>query len=398
MLTTYKKGSERRLIDILGRLKEQPGGHWVVHFKFSNLFEHHKTEYQAKISVNIINDILAEAEGYLVLCSDYDIIIACRSVVPNTIKKLIFQLRYLYMDDPLAYNSDSTENEEFCTTYDLKPDWQKIFTLVREKIAKADEDEDQKPKDEDPHSLTPSKLIGLENGINKTNIASAFRSQPVCATKQVGFKEMYNEVYINMAALSFLLRTNVDFGSDRNLFRYLTNILDRKMLEYISKNIKKHTQTAISINLNVSTVLSESFTEFDSKIDPKLRKNIVVEIQVADVFTDMQAFIVARDMLQNLGYRICLDGLTSISFTQVDRSQLGFDLAKIFWNADLKSDSKNKQNKQLAEAIEKCGKTRVILARCDDQDAIYYGQSIGVSLFQGRYIDAILDPTAEIVN
>jgi hypothetical protein len=40
----------------------------------------------------------------------------------------------------------------------------------------------------------------------------------------------------------------------------------------------------------------------------------------------------------------------------------------------------------------------VILARCDNQDAIYYGQALGISLFQGRYVDSVLDPHSDVVN
>ena len=40
--------------------------------------------------------------------------------------KLIFQLRYLYMDDPLAYGEAGQENPGFCTTYDMKRQWREF--------------------------------------------------------------------------------------------------------------------------------------------------------------------------------------------------------------------------------------------------------------------------------
>jgi hypothetical protein len=145
-------------------------------------------------------------------------------------------------------------------------------------------------------------------------------------------------------------------------------------------------------------LLSDSFTKFDAAIKPSMKVSIVIEIQIADVFNDMAAFMVAKEMVQKLGYRVCLDGLTSLSFTQIDRERLGFDLAKLYWNADLESDLKSRENKQLSEAVKSCGPNRVILCRCDDRRAVDYGQALGISLFQGRFLDRIIDPTSKVEN
>ena len=246
--------------------------------------------------------------------------------------------------------------------------------------------------------LTPGKLADVELELGKTNITNVFRSQPVCAARQDGFKVMFSESYINMSALGAQLRTKVDLLSNRLLFKYLTQVLDRKMIEFLAKNQHKHLRQAISLNLNVATLLTDAFAEFDKVMDGKTKKNIIIEIQLADVFNDMEAFITARNIIQGAGYRICLDGLTNLSFLQVDRNSLGFDLAKILWNADLKTEPRTRQNEELLKAIENCGASRVILARCDTQDAIYYGQSLGIGLFQGRYIDSMIDPGSGVVN
>jgi hypothetical protein len=70
----------------------------------------------------------------------------------------------------------------------------------------------------------------------------------------------------------------------------------------------------------------------------------------------------------------------------------------MFWNADIKNDNKSSEGHKLKDAIERCGKSRIILARCDAADAVYYGQSLGVSLFQGRYVDSIVNPDSKIIN
>lgn len=42
------------------------------------------------------------------------------------------------------------------------------------------------------------------------------------------------------------------------------------------------------------------------------------------------------------------------------------------------------------DAVERVGADKVVLCRCDSQEAISFGQSLGVRLFQGRMIDALM--------
>ncbi len=401
MLRIIKKEGEKRLLDIIGKLKDETD-YTVIHFRFSQLFEHYKNEYQHKISINVINDILVEAEGYVIAASDYDIFVVCRNVLRPVIKKMIFQLRYLYMDDPLAYDAEGNENPEFCESYELRSSWRALFNLARDKTA-----EQQKQKEKaarvrkdvgDPYELTPERLSRVEAELGKISIGEAFRSQPICAAKVAGFQPMFNEVYINIAALSELTTSHVNLTSNRWLFRYLTELLDMKMLEYLNKNSRKILNSAVSINLNIESILSSHFTEFDKNLDAAAKRNIVLEIQASDVFGDVGGFLAARDHAQELGYRVCIDGLTALTIRQIDRHSLGFDLVKMFWPADVKSDARTKEGSGLRDAIEACGKSRVILARCDAADAVYYGQALGISLFQGRYVDSIVNPDSDIVN
>ena len=45
----------------------------------------------------------------------------------------------------------------------------------------------------------------------------------------------------------------------------------------------------------------------------------------------------------------------------------------------------------VAEAIERTGRARIILARCDSEEAVSFGRSMGFRLFQGRYVDRLLN-------
>ena len=46
---------------------------------------------------------------------------------------------------------------------------------------------------------------------------------------------------------------------------------------------------------------------------------------------------------------------------------------------------------QLQEHVDRCGRARIILARCDSDEAVRFGQSLGGTVYQGHYIDRLLE-------
>jgi len=90
------------------------------------------------------------------------------------------------------------------------------------------------------------------------------------------------------------------------------------------------------------------------------------------------------------GYRLCLDGVSALTLPFIDRERLGLDLVKVFWSPDLADPA---HGAEVRSAVERVGKARVILARCDTEEAVRFGRECGVNLFQGRYIDRLLAQT-----
>ena len=45
---------------------------------------------------------------------------------------------------------------------------------------------------------------------------------------------------------------------------------------------------------------------------------------------------------------------------------------------------------EIKEHIDRSGRARIILCRCDSEEAIRFGQSMGITMFQGRIIDKML--------
>lgn len=439
---TTTKDAEPKLVELLTSIKDE-ANHWrAIHFRFNFLQEHYRSNYQIKIAVNLINDLLKTNQGGLFVLNDFNLYVVAKTVTKTQIDKVIFQLRYLFADDPLAYDADGNENPEFCEVYDLSVAYDEFTSTTRKKVVKnakkaaatkrevapriVEEDRPVSAVSAAPVAtrggasargaaavtalagsfgqeslipLTTQRLANIERDLESADLSRVMRRQPICAAvPNMMVRRVFDEFYISIAHLKQLISGNVDLTSNRWLFKYLTQVLDARMLDMIGRNATRYIDRPISINLNVETLLSDNFTRFDALIKPSMKVSIVIEIQIADVFANMAAFMVAKETVQKLGYRVCLDGLTSLSFTQIDRERLGFDLAKLQWNADLESDLKSRENKQLADAVRGCGPNRIILCRCDSRQAVDYGQALGISLFQGRFLDKIIDPTSKVEN
>ncbi len=402
MLTIISKEAEVKLVEKIAAPMRDDTSSRALKLNFSHLLDQYKTEYQRKITLNIISDHLREDEGVLFICQDNDIFLISPKISRNSLDKLIFQLRYLYSDDPLAYNVYGQENPEFCKIYEMHTNQAELEDEIKRKaVSAARKGIEKTVLDYEPKlkKLTPARLAVLEKDLAMADISQVLRHQPVCAVqKGRDPKELFEELYINIAHLQKSLANDVNLFSSQALFRYLTQVLDVKLLDMIARRPAIYFESSVSLNLNIETILSSEFINFDHRIKPSLKVSVVVEIQASDVIENTMRFAAARERLLGGGYRMCLDGLSYLNFIQLDRERLGFDLAKLQWNAELDVESNPSDYWKLREAILKYGAGRVILCRCDTPKAIEFGHSLGLSLFQGRYLDYLLYPKSRVTN
>lgn len=398
--------SETQLVGRLSILETSEREARVFVFHLDELLEQYKSDYQMRIAVNLVHDLLRNFDGIIGVSADGSITVLCEEVTDPLQNKLIFQLRYLYMDDPLAYTDDGEENSDFCTVYDVQKDIKACRDYLNRRMMYATRGKEAglgksryNESRNDNLQFNPSRLVSLEKKLKQIDLTEAFRNQPVCAVvSMTEAKPVFKELYINMKHLRELLNADFDILSNKWLFKYVTTLLDARVMQTLSHNREHFLRTPVSININVESLLSDAFTSFNAQLPDSFKIGIVYEIDVVDVFADIKAFHFARQRVQNAGYRICIDGLTPDSFLHIQRTYLQADLLKMQWNADTINDLKQDDNTLLRQAIATNGANRTILCRCDTEQAIRYGKKLGISLYQGRFIDRIVDPIATIAN
>ncbi len=399
----HGRGAEAKLVETLSEIRDSCDDWMAIAFHMNLLQEQYRSDYQLKIAVNLVHDLLTAYEGGIFQFMDGSMVVLCNHMSTTLANKLVFQLRYLCMDDPLAYTEDGRENPGFCTTYRLGLDWQKCLNYATRRMTQVSrtgrggEDKTEEPKAKGLFSA--ARLATVERELSQLDLGPAIRRQPVCAITAAGaVKRVFDELYINIHHLQQLLKVDVDFLSNKWLFKYLTVLLDKRVIAMLKTQSAQYLMQPVSININAETLLSEQFTEFDASLHPAQKVGIVFEVPVLDVFADMTAFAIARDTAQKRGYRVCVDGLTTQSFLHLNRESIKADLIKLQWPADQPSELDRPENQTLKFAIQACGVGRVILCRCDSKAALEYGQALGLSLFQGRHLDGMLNPLSKVSN
>ena len=149
------------------------------------------------------------------------------------------------------------------------------------------------------------------DAIERTNLASFLRRQAVCRVEPDGTAVwLFDEFYFSILDLEASLNRSPIMSGDPIFLQYVTKCLDKKLISLLRPACQGGGKADLSLNLNVSSVLSPEFTDYDAAIAPEVKHSISLEFQFVDVFSDLGLFSYVRSMLRERGYCIFLDGLT----------------------------------------------------------------------------------------
>ena len=143
---------------------------------------------------------------------------------------------------------------------------------------------------------------------------------------------------------------------------------------------------AISLNLNLETVLTPAFSTFLERIEKN--QKVIVEVQAVDVLTNFQMYRDTEAVLSSMGHAILIDGLTTTALGMLDFSLMKPDYAKILWAPELLDMMDPTTNQSAAFIVDSIGVDKVILSRCDSANALAWGMKTGIHVFQGHFLDS----------
>jgi hypothetical protein len=370
----------------------------AVHIHISKLPARNRRDHHIRIAATTFESLVKPLDGRIFVLSNSDIVFVCKGGRADEIEKAVNRVRHLFRED-MVLESNETKEERFATWYQLESNYPEFVWTARKLL------EDTKKRRGTElaaaaanrssgaalQPIGPAELTKVEAALAGADVSNVLRRQPVCTLRSDGNVELlFNEVYISIPELQRLVVPGIDLAADKWLFQRLTRILDRRVLALLQHNPDGTLATHISLNLNVATVLSPEFLAYDNNLRLLARGTIAIEFQPHDIFSDMGAYGFAHDFLREREYRICVDGLSFYTLRFINREQLGADYLKLHWAPDMADKSAEKRWQRIRALIKEAGTERVILCRCDSEDAIRFGLESGMSLFQGRFVDQIV--------
>ncbi len=391
---------EKLLVDYVHRLESHRQGRHLVHIHLSQLRPFNRREQHIRMASAGFEPIIKAMTGQVFLLKNSDLFIVFKSAARAQVETVVQKVRFMFSDDPLV-EEDGKNGKVFASWYDAETQYEEILALVNgladaeekrvmEVRNRMDARQRLKEKQKKGEPLNPAVLASVEEALSRADLSNLVRRQFICRvdTKMVP-EQLFSELYISIQDLRETVLPGVNLVSNRWLFQHFTETLDRRVLSMLMKTDAVSISGDISFNVNVKTLLSNQFQVFDDNLTAARRGAMVIELQKEDIFSDLNAYLFAREFVQTKGYRVCLDGLTTETLAIIDRKRLGTDMAKLVWHPSL-VDGGDEVQSYLKGLLDRDGPDRWILCRCDSREAIDFGRTVGFERFQGRFVENLI--------
>ncbi|MBM3731894.1 MAG: EAL domain-containing protein [Acidimicrobiia bacterium] len=389
---------EALLLEYVQQLEKIRNGRKMLHLHLSQLRPYNRHDTHLRTAAANFDPIVRAANGQIFPLRNGDIFFCYKKDIQVQVDNVVQRLRYLFGEDPLV-SEEGAEGKEFATILDATTQYDDILYAARtaneaeskrggEEKTCEDASSRLKARQEKGEPLTPDVLARIETALVRADLSNLVRRQYACSIDENNSTtQIFSELFISINDLRETLLPGVNLTSNRWLFQHLTETLDKRMLALLSKTDRFTVSGDISFNVNVRTLLAPEFMAFDDNVSAGRRGSLIIELQKEDIFSDLGTYLFAREFLQNKGYRVCLDGLTYQTLDIIDRRRLGADMAKLFWTPEMaeKPEGRDKIKRLFDDASKS-----LVLCRCDSSDAIEFGRSVGIELYQGRYIENLI--------
>ncbi len=391
-----QRSQEELLLEYVRRLENIRRDRRAVLLHLSGLLPFNRREHHLRTAANSFEAMIKRLMAQLFSLGSGDVFVVYKKEVQGEVETAVQKVRFLFGDDPLV-TGDDPRTSRLCTWYNVDAQYQEVVDLARDLVAagrREDERQGERLAREQViagEPLTPEVLARVEQGLARADLSNHVRRQYACdlASEEAGPRPVFSELFISIQDLRETLLPGVSLLSDRWLFQHLTETLDRRMLSLLANAETLHVSGDVSFNVNIATLLTPEFTAFDDGLPAKRRGSMILELQKVDVFADLGAYFFAREFVRERGYRLCIDGLTHHTMPLIDRERLGADLVKLVWHPDM-VDGGAGAYARIKGLVERAGPSRVIMCRCDGREAVDFGRSVGISVFQGRHVESLI--------
>lgn len=364
-----------------------------------------KSEQNRKSVCGFFLPLVRSGQAKVFVLPNEDVLVIFNKTAADEIASSLVRIRFLLNDDAKVKDAESLEAAGITTFFDLAVEendfskkvvaachinHQPVMPLSEVRKTSFFNTSARRFKKE----LTTEMLAKVQKIISVADFSSFIRRQAICAViGKSAPQRVFEEVFVSIPDMRDSLLPEVEITSNPWLFWALTETLDKRVLEIISRHDDGSLTGNFSVNINVSTILSDDFLRFDDSISGSMRQSIILELQLVDIFSDIRSFILAKTFAKARGYKICIDGITVDKLKYLNRAGLDCDLMKIVWHPSF-AEIIN-EDKHFTDYMNKAERAKIILCRIDDANAIEVGNSLGINLYQGRYVQRLLNASSK---
>lgn len=388
--------AETDLHDCALRLARLSDGHRrdAVHLHLSKLQPSRRQEHHMRLATAVFDSLQMRYECRLFRLGNGDLVLVTKDTPLIEIDAQLAKLRGMFADDPLVYSAGSN-GEGFATSHDITDDPAGFLARCDNILAEAEARTRGLPSPtlapplkNEPRALDMQGLAMLDAALAGTPITPFLRRQAVMLISPEGRAEtVFTELYVSIPDLQRSLAPNTNIDADPWILLGLTRLLDRRVLAHLNAADATPLPRPASLNLCLSGLDKETLDAL-MRLQSRYREwRTIIETPHLEPFVDLAGYMEKASRLRELGFRLCLDGLCHHTLPLIDRERLNADFLKIRWSPALEREGIAAPLDRLASAVKRMGTDRVVLCRCDTPGALAWGRSIGITLYQGRFID-----------
>ena len=295
-----------------------------------------------------------------------DIVLISKDIDQKKVADSIEMLRYLLGGEPLVRMAGGIA--ALFTSYNLETEYSQLLANVRhlsESQARADKARGlAAARQPGKNPATQTARVGeLMDRLGQLELANMVRQQTVWTIPPGESPQpLFDELYISVDGLREAIGLGQEIADDPQLFQLITRAFDKYMLSTLLRD-RVAGKRPISINMNLKTLLSQEFFRFEHQRPLGWHGQIILEVQFADIWSDLPAFFSITQAMKQTGFSCCIDGVTHPVLPLVNFDRFEADFIKVIWDDALLQLAETSL-RDICRALSDCGRERVILARC----------------------------------
>ena len=393
-----------RLLAYLRKLGAEAVAYRAAHLHVSLLPAPMKTRENVSRAISVFNEVRNKyKDGEVFVLKNFDIVFVTKDISKPMLAGVCDAVRQIFIGH-LDFNVQNVHGQkgEFFTLFELTVHYQTLLVYVTSIAGPLDaaalaaapnpKAVTGKAKAAATVAAAPAGsefllLQRVKDGLQHADGIKLISTQSVYSMRPNGQAAMaWQELYISVKALEDTFCPGQSLTASKWLFNDLTEEMDALVLRALADPTGRGQRRRMSLNVNLSTLASPKFLNFDAELPDENRSGVILEISKTDLFENITLYHELLPFLRERGYRLLIDGLTPEHIAALDPDGIPCDFLKLFWSG---TDSvyQSEIPERMAAKIRARTAPLIVLARCDTADSLRFARDMGINMVQGRLID-----------